>query len=147
METEIQSIEMKKRFMKRYRKNQALVRRLSEKLERITDRVTSVGFPSFSSMPRSSNHITNAELIHEKLELEERIERLKSRSEVIRHEIVDVIDTLEDTREADVLELYFLDGLDFYDIADELHYTMRHVRRLYRAGLDHVNVDVTFVSE
>lgn len=140
MDNEVQSIESKKRFLKRYRKNMSKVERLQAKLETIEDRLSAISSPGFSDMPRGTNRITTADRIHEKIELEQRIERLTKRGYDLKAEILEVIDDLEEPREAEVLELFCIDGLDFYDIADELHYTIRHVGRLYNAAIRNARI-------
>lgn len=128
---EIQEIESKKRSLKRYKKNKALVRRLEEKLALLEDRLTSVRSPKYSDMPRGGTPVTVEDLILDKAELEERIERLRAKGRDLRSEIMAEIDTLEDTRYAEVLESFFIDGYTLEEIADNEGYTVRHVYRLY----------------
>ena len=115
---EIQEIESKKRSLKRYKKNKALVGRLEEKLAILEDRLTSVRSPKYSDMPRGGTPITVEDLILDKAELEERIERLRAKGKGLRSEILAEIDTLEDTRYAEVLESFFIDGYTLKEIAD-----------------------------
>lgn len=128
---EIQEIESKKRSLKRYKKNKALVGRLEEKLALLEDRLTSVRSPKYSDMPRGGTPVTVEELISDKIELEERIERLKGKGKDLKSEILEEIDTLEDIRYAEVLESCFIDGISLEDIAENEGYTVRHVYRLY----------------
>lgn len=133
--SEIQQIERKKRSLKRYKKNLACIERLEAKLDQINDRMISVRSPNLSGMPRGGTPVTLADLISEKDELEERIKRLKDKSKKIRGEILDEIDSLEDTRYCDVLEGFFIDCLSLEAIAEEMGYTDRHVYRLYSEGV------------
>lgn len=133
--SEIQQIERKKRSLKRYKKNLACIERLEAKLDQINDRMISVRSPNLSGMPRGGTPVTLADLISEKDELEERIKRLKDKSKKLRGEILDEIDSLEDTRYCDVLEGFFIDCLSLEAIAEEMGYTDRHVYRLYSEGV------------
>ena len=128
---EIQEIESKKRSLKRYKKNKALVGRLEEKLTLLEGKLTSVRSPKYSDMPRGGVPVTVEELISDKIELEERIERLRAKGRDLRSEILAEIDTLEDTRYVEVLESFFIDGYTLEEIADNEGYTVRHVYRLY----------------
>ena len=128
---ELQEIERKKRFLKRYRKNVACVNRLEEKLRTLDDKLTSVKSPSLSGMPRGGIPITTADMIANKSELEERIKRLKRKGKKFREEILEEIDSLEDPRYCEILEAYFIDCLSLEDIADNEGYTLRHIYRLY----------------
>lgn len=137
---EIQEVERKKRSLKRYKKTLACIDRLEEKLDLVSIKLTSVRSPNLSGMPRGGTPVTTADMIAEKIELEERIERLKVKSKKQRREILEEIDSLEDPRQAEVLEEFFINCKRLEDIAEELHFSDRHVYRLYSEG-------VTFLSE
>lgn len=127
--------ERKKRYLKRYRKNNALVNRLMRKLEILDIKMQSLKSPSLSGMPRGGDPVTLAALVADKVDLEKRIEKLKRKGEPMRAELLDMIDELEEVRYAEVLESFFVDCKDFPEIADEMGYTIRHVKRLYSEGL------------
>ena len=128
---EIQEIERKKRSLKRYKKNLACIGRLEEKLALLDDRIKSVKSPNMSGMPRGGTPVTIADLLSDKVELEERIERQKAKSKDLKKEILEEIDSLDDIRHTEVLESFFIDGISLEDIADNEGYTVRHVYRLY----------------
>lgn len=111
------------------------MKRLEEKLENVKDRINTVRTPNMSGMPRGGTPITSADLIADKLELEKRIEKLKSKATRIRSEILDEIDLLDDPRYVDVLEAYFLDGLTMDEVAARYCYTVRHAYRLYTEAI------------
>lgn len=138
--SEIKEVERKKRSLKRYKKTLACIDRLEVKLDLVNQRLTSVRSPNLSGMPRGGTPVTSADLIADKIELEERIERLKARGVRQRHEILEEIDSLEDPKHAEVLELFFINCLTLEEIADKLRYSDRHVYRIYSEG-------VTFLSE
>ena len=125
----------KKRFLRRYRKNVLCVSRLEEKLDFLNSRLTSPKAPSLSGMPRGGTPITTSDLIAEKIELEERIARLKEKGKILKSEILEEIDTLEDPRYCEVLEAFFIDGCSLDDIAKKECYTDRHVYRLYSKAI------------
>ena len=128
---EIQEIERKKRSLKRYKKNLVCIGRLEEKLALLDDRIKSVKSPNMSGMPRGGTPVTIADLLSDKVELEERIERQKAKSKDLKKEILEEIDSLDDIRHTEVLESFFIDGISLEDIADNEGYTVRHVYRLY----------------
>lgn len=92
-------------------------------------------------MPRGGKPVTTADLIADKCELEDRLERLKEKSARLRKETYEEIDRLNDARYMDVLEKIFIDGLDLNDAADVLGYGRRHVQRLYSEALKALTVD------
>ena len=143
---EIQEIESKKRSLKRYKKNKALIGRLEEKLALLEDRLTSVRSSKYSDMPRGGTPVTVEDLILDKAELEERIERLRAKGRDLRSEILAEIDTLEDTRYAEVLESFFIDGYTLEEIADNEGYTVRHVYRLYSEAITFLALNKQYIA-
>lgn len=133
--SEIDQIEKKKRSLKRYKKNLSCIERLEAKLDLVNSRMISVRSPKFSDMPRGGTPVTMTDLIIEKEELEERIERLMKKSKKLRSEILEEIDRVEDPRYAEILEDFFINCKTLEEIADETTYTVRHVYRLYSEGV------------
>lgn len=131
-----QLLEYKKKYLKRYRKNLALINRLKLKLELLNERIGSARAPSLSDMPRGGVPITDADLIADRIELEERISRLEIKSNRLKAEILEVIDDLDDPRYAEILELFYIECMDFDQIAKECHYTIRHIIRLYHESIE-----------
>lgn len=137
----IQEIIKKKRSLKRYRKNRACIDRLEEKLNLLDLRIKSVKSPNYSGMPRGGTPVTVAELVSDKLELEERIKRLKKKGKNIKSEILEEIDSLEDPRYCEVLEAYFIDCKSIGDIAEDMDYTERYIYDLYREAIEVLTFD------
>ena len=86
-------------------------------------------------MPRGGEHKSKEDLIAEKLDIERRIEKFKARGARFRREIIDVIDTLDNCHEAEVLERYLIDCEDFDEIAAVMGFSERHVVRLYTSAV------------
>ena len=131
----IQDIDFKKRYLKRYRKNRALISRLQNKIINLDDRIKSIRSPGFSDMPRGGTPITKEDLTAEKVDIERRIERLELKGGNIKNDIIDIIDELEDPRYAEILESFLIDCKDFGDIAEDNGYSVRHVERLYSEAI------------
>lgn len=130
----------KRAFLMQYRSIMNSIDRLNNKLETINEKLGTIRSPDLSGMPRGGTGKGTYDLVDEKCDLEKRIERLTSRSKIYKHKITEKIDILEDTRCADVLELYFIECCDFADIAKRLNYSERHVRRLYTQGIDAIEL-------
>lgn len=121
----------KKRYLNRYKKNLALINRLEEKLADLDERICKVKSPNYSGMPRGGTPISLEELIADKIEIEERINRLIEKSKRLKAETLEKIDELDDTRYAEILESFFIECKTFRTIAENTGYTERHVIRLY----------------
>lgn len=125
----------KKRSLIRYRKNLACIERLEKKLVLLDNRITGLKSPSLSGMPRGGVPVTIDDLMSDKLDLEERIGRLKAKSRDLKREVCEEIDSLEDPRYCEILEARFIDGQTFEDIAEDLGYTERRVIALYSEAI------------
>ena len=134
-DSELQEIEKKKLSLKRYKKNLACIKRLENKVVTLDARITTIKSPNYSGMPRGGQPVTVEDLISDKLELEERITRLKFKSKDLKRQILDEIDSLEDPRYCEILEAFFIDCIPLEDIAELNGYTERHVYRLYSEGV------------
>ena len=138
---EIETLKAKeKRFLRRYQKNLACIERLERKLELLNERITTIKSPNFSGMPRGGVPVTIDDLMSDKLDLEDRIERLKAKSRDLKRAVCEEIDSLEDPRYCEILEAYFIDGKSFEDIAEELGYTERRVIALYSEAIKILSV-------
>lgn len=136
-DTEIKetTIDDTKRFLKRYRKNRELVKRLRDKVLTYEERLTSLKSPTLSDMPRGSLPTPIEDIISDKEETIERIKRLEARGKQIRSEILDKIDTLDKVNQVEVLEAFCIDCLDFDEIADNLGYSERRVVGIYTEAI------------
>ena len=139
--SDIEIVEKKKRSLKRYKKNLSCIERLEAKLETLDTRMTSVRSPKLSDMPRGGQPVTTEDMILEKIELEERIERLKAKSKKLRSETLEEIDRVEDPRYSEILEGFFIDCKSLEEIAENTGYTIRHVYRLYSEGVTFLALD------
>ena len=128
---EIQEIASKKRFLKRYRKNLNCIVRLEDKLALLDVKLNSVRSPNLSGMPRGGVPVTAADMVADKIDLENRIERLKEKGKRLKLEILEEIDSLDEPRYVAVLEGFFIDCLSMEAIAENEGYTVRHVYSLY----------------
>lgn len=132
--------EKKKRYLKRYRKNQELIRRLNDKIRSYDDRLSGLRSPTISDMPRGSKPIDKADILSDKLETEERITRLKAKGSVYRSEILNCIDKLDDVRQAEVLEMFCIDCMSISDISEELGYTERWIASIYSEAISAIDI-------
>lgn len=132
----IQEIKKKKRSFKRYRYNLSCIVRLEEKLTLLDERLQSVRSPNMSGMPRGGTPVSNEELITDKIDLENRIKRLKVKNAKIKSDILEEIDTLEDPRYCEVLEAYFIECKSISDIAFDMGYSDRYIYDLYKDAIN-----------
>lgn len=125
----------KKRYLRRYRKNIACIERLEKKLVLLDNRIIGLKSPNLSGMPRGGVPVTIDDLLSDKLDLENRIKRLKAKSRGLKNEICEEIDSLEDPTNCEILEAFFIDGKSFEKIAEDLGYTERRVIARYSEAI------------
>lgn len=136
MDLDIQELERRKRYLKRYKKNVALIERLENKLLNLDDRIYNLKSPTFSDMPKGGgSSATMAELLTDKIELEKRINKLVEKGRILKVEILEKIDELDNPLLAEILESFFIDCKTIPDIAEDLGYSERHIARLYSEGI------------
>lgn len=140
---DIQEIKKKKRSLKRYRNNLACIGRLEEKLTLLDERIKSVRSPNYSGMPRGGTPVTIEELLSDKVDLEKRIDRLKVKNKKVKDQILEEIDSLEDSRYCEILEAYFIDCMSMEDIAEEMGYSTRWAYDLYSEAVEELTFNIT----
>ena len=136
----IQAIDVKKRSLKKYRRNLLCIGRLEEKLESLDEKIKSIRSPNYSGMPRGGTPITIVDLLADKESLENRIKRIHSKVIKCKRDILDVIDTIENPTHAYILEAHFIQLESIDDIAQSLNYTTTYVYRLYSKAIDLVDI-------
>jgi hypothetical protein len=132
--------EAKKRYLKRYRKNRALINRLKNKVIDYEERLSSIRASTVSDMPRGGVPTPREDIISDKLETEARIRRLEEKGKIIRAEIIDKLDELDNVNYVSVLEAFCIECKDFNEIADSIGYSERHVIAIYTKAIEAVNL-------
>ena len=128
-------LERRKQYLKRYKRNCTLVNRLEKRLVELDERLYAVRSVVISDMPRGGAARELSDIISDKQELEERINRLVTNGRKYRTEILELIDKLDNSNYAEVLEAFFIDCKDFGQIAEGMGYTERYVIKLYSLAI------------
>lgn len=140
-DSQIKESERKKRYLKRYKKNLALINRLENKLTDLNERIYKIKSTNFSAMPKGSKPIDLSDLVSDKEELIARIKRLQNRGKILKTETLILIDELEDVRYAEILESFFIDCKSFEDIAEDTGYSTRYVIKIYMKAISNVSIE------
>ena len=100
--------------------------------------------PTLSDMPRGGGERRSSEdIILRIAEIENEIDRKIDALLDQRAAVVEAITAVGDRQLREVLELRYLDGATFEEIAEEMGLSARHVLRLHGAALEKISVDVT----
>lgn len=112
-----------------------MIKWLRKRLVSLSSRIESLKSPGISDMPRGGEHKSKEDLIAEKVDIERRISKLEAKGSRLRTETLDLIDSLDNFHEAEVLERYLIDCEAFDVIADDMNFSERHVVRLYTSAV------------
>ena len=132
---------IKKSFLKRYRNYLIRIERLEEKLLSIDNQLEGMSSKQISDMPTGGLPVTVEDILNRKEETKKRIQRLIDTSLLVKEEIYEVIDHIDDYRFAEVLESYFIECKTLEVIAEEKHYSVQHVGYLYGKGLEMIQLE------
>lgn len=134
-------IKKKKSFLKRYRNYLIRIERLEEKLLSIDNQLEGTSSKRISDMPTGGVPVTVDDLLSRKEETQKRIQRLIDISSQVKSEIYELIDQIDDYRFAEVLEAYFIECKTLECIAEEKHYSVKHIKYLYGSGIKGIQMN------
>lgn len=137
-------IKEKKKWLNRYSKLLEVEMSLKERLESLEDKLQGVRSSNFNGMPRGGLPVTMEDLIVDKAEIESRIDKIHKRLIVYKCEILEAIDTLDDPKYIEVLELKYIYCRSTEEIAKELKYNTRHISRLYAKALESLEIPIKY---
>lgn len=132
--------EKKKRYLRGYRISIRRLKRLQSELTEVRGMKMGVSI-NYDGMPHGSNGMGDlsgyaADL--DKLERgiqTERYRRIKNYKSIKK-----CIDGLEDDRESDVLFYRYIKGFEWYQVAEVMGFSERHITRLHGKALAHLDV-------
>lgn len=131
-----------KDFLYSVRNEACEIKELKMRIEDLENQATGLRGISYDSdrvqtSPQDSMSSKIVELVNYKDQLSSKINDLNLR----RQKAQAIIDTLPETRERQVLDLYFLseDKLRMYEVAQIMNYSQQQTYEYYRRGLIHLN--------
>lgn len=128
-----------KEFLRRARTVDRRVGEITERVERLRARLESGRQSSVTGMPRggAKDWTDTADRL---IELERRLNAQTRESVRWKLAAIDAIDAIEDSRLREVLELYYLDGFSWEQVAHRMGYDKRWVFRLHGRALMRIHV-------
>lgn len=123
-----------KEFLRRARDVDRRVDEALERVERLRARIESGRMSSITGMPRGGAQDWT-QTVDRLIELEQRVNA--DTRELVRWKLlaIDAIRAVEEPRLAEVLELYYIDGLRWEDVAKRMELDQRWVFRLHGKAL------------
>lgn len=128
-----------KEFLRTARDADRRIDEAMERLERMRAKLEAGRMSNLTGMPRGGA-VDWTETADRVIELERRVNaRIR---EMVRQKqaAMDAIDRVEEARLREVLELYYLDGYTWEQVAEQMDLSDRHVKRLHGIALLRVKV-------
>ena len=128
-----------KEFLRQARDADRRIDEAMERLERMRAKLEAGRMSNLTGMPRGGA-LDWTETADRVIELERRVNaRIR---EMVRQKqaAMDAIDRVEEARLREVLELYYLDGYTWEQVAEQMDMSDRHVKRLHGIALLRVKV-------
>lgn len=131
--------ELKKEYLRGYRRHVRRINRIEAELAelrtmRVSVSVNNDGMPHGSSQTDLSEYAAELDKLEHDL-IAERYERIKAYKDIARR-----IKSLRSENEMDVLFYRYIAGMDWWEIAEKMKYSERHVTRLHGKALAHLKI-------
>ena len=128
-----------KEFLRRARSVDRRIDEATERVERLRARLESGRMSSITGMPRggASDWTVTADRL---IELERGVNARVRDMCRLKRLAQEAIDRVEDARYRELLELYYIDGFTWEQVAETMEYDVRHVTRLHGEALLKVRV-------
>jgi len=128
-----------KEFLRRARGVDRRVDEATERVDRLRAKLEAGRMSSLTGMPRggSGDWTQTADRL---IELEQRVNARIRELVRLKHAAMDAIDRVDDARQREVLELYYLDGYKWEQVAERMGLDERQVFRLHGRALQRIEV-------
>lgn len=128
-----------KEFLRRARSADRWIDEATERAKRLRARLESGRQSGVTGMPRggAADWTQTADKL---IELEKRINERIREMVCLKQAAMDAIDRIEDSRQREVLELYYIDGLTWERVAERMGFEVRQIYRLHGQALLKVTV-------
>lgn len=123
-----------KQYLRQVRGIDRRIEREEEQLERLRAKVEAGRMSSVTGMPRGGASDWT-ETVDRLIELERRLNARIREMCALKQSAMDMIDRVEEARYREVLELYYLHGLTWTQVAEVMHLDLRWIYRLHGRAL------------
>ena len=132
----LQENEIKKRYLKQYLELKNLVEQEAEDAGYWKEIATSVSATKLDLSGVRSHNVSNYNPIDKFLEIAERCAELGELAQAKKEEIQQAIFLVDDANCRIVLEMRYLRGLQFFEIAKRMRYSLDNIFKLHRKALE-----------
>lgn len=126
--------ELKKEYLQSYRNHVRRIRRIEAELEEIRAMRGSMAI-NYDGMPHGSGQGDLSSYAAQLDELEEKLIKERYYRVIAYKDITNQINALKSEHEKDVLFYRYIKGLEWWEIAEKMGYSERHITRLHGNGI------------
>ena len=130
-----------KDFLRRARNVDRRVDEATERVDRLRAKLEAGRMSKITGMPRGGSEDWTA-TADKLIELEQRVNARIRELVRVKHLAMDAIDRVDEARLREVLELYYIDGFSWEQVAQRMELDVRQVFRLHGRGLQRIVVPV-----
>lgn len=135
-----------KEFLRMARGVDRRIDRATERVERLRARLEAGRLNQITGMPRGGNSDWT-ETADKLIELEQIVNARVREMCKVKRLAMEAIEAVEEMRYREVLELYYLDGFTWEQVAEQMHYTVRNVTNLHGKALLKIKVPMEIIEE
>lgn len=135
-----------KEFLRMARGVDRRIDRATERVERLRARLEAGRLNQITGMPRGGNSDWT-ETADKLIELEKIVNARVREMCTVKRLAMEAIEAVEEMRYREVLELYYLDGFTWEQVAEQMHYTVRNVTNLHGKALLKIKVPMEIIEE
>ena len=128
-----------KEFLRRARSVDRRVDEATERVDRLRAKLEAGRMSKITGMPRGGAQDWTA-TADKLIELEKRVNARIRELVRVKHLAMDAIDRVDEARLREVLELYYIDGFSWEQVAQRMDLDVRQVFRLHGRGLQRIVV-------
>lgn len=137
--------EQKKEYLRGYRVHVRRITRIEEELAelramRASISVNNDGMPHGSGQSDLSGYAAELDRLEQEL-IEERHNRISTYKDIARR-----IKRIKSENEKDVMFYRYIKGMDWWEIAEKMHYSERWIHKLHGKGLAHFELPKEFIE-
>lgn len=137
--------EQKKEYLRGYRVHVRRISRIEEELAELREMRASIsvnndGMPHGSGQSDLSGYAAELDRLEQEL-IEERHNRIVTYKDIAKR-----IKRIKSENEKDVMFYRYIKGMDWWEIAEKMHYSERWIHKLHGKGLAHFELPKEFIE-
>lgn len=124
-----------KEFLRQYGDCEKRIRSKERKIKNLKEQADSITQTLSERVQSSGSGDRQAQVVEAYIDMQRELAEEVLRFRAIQRQVCDTINALEDNRQIDVLERYYIEGMTFEQTAVDLHYSFRQVLRHHGVAL------------